>query len=316
MARTTPNRLWSYPDFEENPYDTTIVGFFEAQDADVHTLATAVRAVSLGGTGQSTLTAGAYLKGNGTSAVSVQAVPIPQSDGGTGLTTLTSAITNTMLRTSAVTTVMGNPTGVVTNPGDIQATQDGQVLRRVSGTNLGFGPLNLAGGANAVTGLLPADNISVSVPRLLWQLPARIGNPASTAWTALGSYTLPANTLVTTGQEVVYHACFATGNNADAKEILISVGGTTISYRNTSGADDVIDISFVMRRVSANNQEITATMFGTGNFSSAVLGMMLSRVTTTHSETGTILIKADGRSVATAVADNTVQTHGAILLRG
>jgi hypothetical protein len=38
MARTTPNRGWAYPDFEQNPYDTTIVGFFNAQDADVQAL--------------------------------------------------------------------------------------------------------------------------------------------------------------------------------------------------------------------------------------------------------------------------------------
>jgi hypothetical protein len=103
MARTSTLRGWAYPDFEENPYDTTFVGFVDDMDADVNTLATAVRSVSLGGTGQSTLTAGRYLKGNGTSPVTLQATPIPVADGGTGAATLT-----------ASRFLVGNGTGAVT----------------------------------------------------------------------------------------------------------------------------------------------------------------------------------------------------------
>lgn len=95
---TTPLRGWPYPAYEENPYYDTIVSTFEAQDADVGslmtrttTLETNVRSVPLGGTGQSTLTSGAYLKGAGTSAVAFQATPIPVSDGGTGASSLAGA---------------------------------------------------------------------------------------------------------------------------------------------------------------------------------------------------------------------------------
>lgn len=81
---TTPLRGWPYPAYEENPYYTTLVSTFEAQDADVNTLMTGVRSVPLGGTGAATFTAGAYLKGAGTSAITAQATPIPVADGGTG----------------------------------------------------------------------------------------------------------------------------------------------------------------------------------------------------------------------------------------
>jgi hypothetical protein len=37
---TTPNRGWTYPSFEQNPYFETIEDFFLAQDADVHALMT------------------------------------------------------------------------------------------------------------------------------------------------------------------------------------------------------------------------------------------------------------------------------------
>lgn len=57
--------------------------------ASVGTLSlTNALAVTSGGTGATTLTG--YVKGNGTSAFTAQAVPIPVSDGGTGATTLTS----------------------------------------------------------------------------------------------------------------------------------------------------------------------------------------------------------------------------------
>jgi hypothetical protein len=83
---TTPLRGWVYPNQGQNPYYATYVTQIEAQDADVHALY-GVRSVALGGTGQSTLTAGAYLKGAGTSAIAFQTTPIPVSDGGTGAST-------------------------------------------------------------------------------------------------------------------------------------------------------------------------------------------------------------------------------------
>jgi hypothetical protein len=38
---TTPNRGWTYPSFEQNPYFDTIEDLFLAQDTDVHALMTA-----------------------------------------------------------------------------------------------------------------------------------------------------------------------------------------------------------------------------------------------------------------------------------
>lgn len=42
-----------------------------------------------GGTGNTSFTSGAYLKGNGTGAITTQSIPIPVTDGGSGATTLT-----------------------------------------------------------------------------------------------------------------------------------------------------------------------------------------------------------------------------------
>jgi hypothetical protein len=82
----TPNRGWVYPTESQNPYFETIEDFFLAQDTDMHAAMTGVRTVPTGGTGASTLTSGAYLKGAGTGAITTQAVPIPATEGGTGQT--------------------------------------------------------------------------------------------------------------------------------------------------------------------------------------------------------------------------------------
>lgn len=52
---------------------------------------TGTLSVAKGGTGSTTLLAGAYLKGNGTSALTFQAPPIPVADGGTGGVTAAAA---------------------------------------------------------------------------------------------------------------------------------------------------------------------------------------------------------------------------------
>lgn len=66
---TTPNRGWTYPSFEQNPYFETIEDFFLAQDTDMHATLTGVRTVATGGTGANTFTSGAVLLGNGTGAI-------------------------------------------------------------------------------------------------------------------------------------------------------------------------------------------------------------------------------------------------------
>ena len=85
---STPNRGYPYPNEWEDPYWDTIVSTFTSIDTDVNALY-GVRSVPLGGTGQSTLASGAYLRGAGTSAITTQAIPIPVAHGGTGATTFT-----------------------------------------------------------------------------------------------------------------------------------------------------------------------------------------------------------------------------------
>ena len=66
------------------------------------------------------------------------------------------AVTNGKLRNSAALSVIGNSTNSSTDPADIAAGSDHQVLRR-SGTAIGFGAVALNQG-NAITGTLPIGN--------------------------------------------------------------------------------------------------------------------------------------------------------------
>ena len=61
----------------------------QAQYNSLSALASIPITVPNGGTGTTSFTAGAYLKGNGTGAITIQTTPIPVNDGGTGVTTLT-----------------------------------------------------------------------------------------------------------------------------------------------------------------------------------------------------------------------------------
>lgn len=65
--------------------------------------------VAIGGTGRATLTLGSYLKGNGTGLVSLQAAPIPATDGGTGLITSGTDATKALFSDGANGFVMATP---------------------------------------------------------------------------------------------------------------------------------------------------------------------------------------------------------------
>lgn len=81
--------------------------------------------VANGGTGQTSLTSGRYLKGNGTSAVTLQAVPIPIADGGTNATTAADARINLgvgLVRLSAGSVANSGGSVSVTTNGVINVT--------------------------------------------------------------------------------------------------------------------------------------------------------------------------------------------------
>lgn len=66
-------------------------------------------------------------------------------------------ILDSMIRTSAATSLIGRSTNSTGNVADIAASANGQVLRR-SGNILGFGAIDLSDTTNAVTNTLPVSN--------------------------------------------------------------------------------------------------------------------------------------------------------------
>jgi hypothetical protein len=113
---------------------------YESRLTALETFNTVAQPVSVGGTGASTLSAGGYLKGNGTSAITAQA-GIPGSDitsgtvgvsvGGTGASTFTSGAYLKGAGTAAITSQTGIPAGDITS-GTLDA------LRLPPGTVVGF----------------------------------------------------------------------------------------------------------------------------------------------------------------------------------
>lgn len=76
----------------------------------------------------------------------------------TGTSTIgANKVLDSMLRTSASTSIIGRSANTTGNVADIAATVNGQVLRR-SGNTLGFGSIDLSDTTNAVTNILPVSN--------------------------------------------------------------------------------------------------------------------------------------------------------------
>ena len=67
------------------------------------------------------------------------------------------AVTDTKLRDSAATSVIGRSAGSSGDPADIAAGTNGNILRRAAGI-IGFGTIDLADGTNAVSGVLAVAN--------------------------------------------------------------------------------------------------------------------------------------------------------------
>lgn len=112
-----------------------------------------------GGTGAATLTG--YLKGNGTSAVTAQAVPIPVADGGTGAVTLAAGY----LHGAGTGAITSSPTVSLTSEvaGVLPVANGGSGAATLTGILSGNGTSAITGGAivdltSQVTGVLPVAN--------------------------------------------------------------------------------------------------------------------------------------------------------------
>lgn len=76
----------------------------------------------------------------------------------TGTSTIGSnKVLDSMLRTSAATSIIGRASNATGNVADITASSNGQVLRR-SGNTLAFGAIDLSDTTNTVTNILPVSN--------------------------------------------------------------------------------------------------------------------------------------------------------------
>jgi Repeat of unknown function (DUF5907) len=198
------------------------------------------------------------------------------------------AVTSAKLRNSAPITVIGrsaNSTGV---PADIQATADGQVLRRAASA-LGFGAVDLAS-ASAVTGVLPLANLP---PRRRF-IGAVIAD--STVITNVAgnqlfdkSVSIPANTLVVGSVvEITYRMLVAgKASGAGALTCFVFVGGELLGYSDMviadghPGMETMGGLSMSVRTIGSTGT-IFATYGGFGSFSNAAAGY--KRETTTFNQ--------------------------------
>jgi hypothetical protein len=137
-----------------------------------------------GGTGLATITSGRYMKGNGTGAVTLQAVPIPVADGGTGAITLTGYVKGNgaaaMTAQAVPIPVADGGTGAITLTGYVKGNGAAAMTAQAV-------PIPVADGGTGATSLTDHGAVVVSGAAQTTVAPGASGNVLKsngTDWTS------------------------------------------------------------------------------------------------------------------------------------
>jgi hypothetical protein len=220
-------------------------------------------AVADGGTGASSFTAGAYLKGNGTGALQVQSPPIPVSDGGTGQITLAQ---NNVLLGNGLAGVQGvapGPNGnLLTSNGTTWTSTTPAVGTRFSAGTTGFTPSTLSGGDVTLAGILnvanggTGANSAVNAQTNL-NVPSRTGAGASGTWAINITGSAASATTASTANNV-------NGVGQSWENLIGSRAFDGTIYSNTTGRPITIAVSWFNSNKAGHN--LNARPIGSGSW--------------------------------------------------
>lgn len=126
----------------------------------------------------------------------------------------------------------------------------------------------------------------------------------------LQTYTLPASTLVSTGDSVKIEAHYVIANNANQKRIKLFFGSATLFDTGATGLATSVSYSInIEARVfkdGSNTQRYTLNYTATPSSGSAILGTTYG--TASQTDTSTITIKGTGETNAASNNDVTMPT--------
>lgn len=87
------------------------------------------------------------------------------------------------------------------------------------------------------------------------------GTAADTVLTALHTYVMPGNTMVTNGDMIKIYACYTTAANANGKVFYVSFGSQQLGTVSANLNNQTLYMTTVLSRIDANNQRATTTFF-------------------------------------------------------
>lgn len=145
--------------------------------------------------------------------------------------------------------------------------------------------------------------------RILKSGVSTVGN-VGTGEDDLQTYTLPASTLISTGDSVKIEAQYVIVNNANQKRIKLFFGSATIFDTTATGlatsVSYVVNVEARVFKDGSNTQRYTLNYTATPSSGTAILGTTYG--TATQTDTSTITIKGTGETNAASNDDVTMPT--------
>jgi hypothetical protein len=132
-----------------------------------------------------------------------------------------------------------------------------------------------------------------------------VGSGNTNTSQTLASYTLPANTLQSVGQEIEVTAWGVTANNAASKSIILNIGGASLSTGSQTGAAYTWNLvgKYIKQSSDAQNYYFS----GAGSSSGGTGGGIAPKAgTDTSVDTGTIAITCVATDASAATGDITL----------